>query len=64
MELLYKAHHMREMDFSHLPQIWKQSIQMSPFCWFYQAKIGSFHRFTEKVQHWRANLFGGNGTSI
>ena len=23
MELLNNAHHIREMDFSHLPQIWK-----------------------------------------
>ena len=39
MELLYKAHHIRQKDFSHLPQIWKQSIQMSPFAVFIRPTL-------------------------
>ena len=32
MELLSNAHHMRQIDFGDLPQIWKYSIQNGLIC--------------------------------
>ena len=28
----------------------------------YPTKIGPLHQFTEKALHWRAYIFGGNGS--